>query len=87
MDENFINSSQGSLEVLIEDLSDVEHRVEEFAEDPTEHPSKWDKLKLTEKSLKLLSDLNNTSDNPVANAKKYASPLTQDRKQLQAAPI
>ena len=82
MDENLINSSQGSLEVLIEDLSDVEHRVEEFVEDPTEQSSKWDKPKLTEKSLKLLSDLNNMSDNLVSNAKKYASPQTQDRKQL-----
>ena len=49
MDENFINSSQGSLEVLIEDLSDVEHRVEEFAEDPADQSSKWEKPKLTEK--------------------------------------
>ena len=73
MDENFINSSQGSLEVLIEDLSDVEHRVEEFAEDPADQSSKWEKPKLTEKSLKLLID-QNMMNNPITIQKKYQSP-------------
>ena len=40
MDDDFVNSSQGSLEVLIEDLSDVEHRVEEFADGPADQSSK-----------------------------------------------
>lgn len=70
-DENFIYSSQGSLEVSIGDLSDVEHRVEEFAEDPAD-TSKWEKSKLTEKSLKLLIDQN--MSNPIPIQKKYQSP-------------
>lgn len=60
-DDNYNYSSQGSLEVLAEDLSDVEQRMEEIIDETPDHhtgaidhiPDEFPRQKLTQKRLNL----------------------------------